>query len=136
MTAQASTICGPRQEIVLAAVNGTFHGLFRRSKVDQGTTDTLQPAAVPFRSITYPDGSTRYYGHQVTSYVAVVGTSGARSVALGGGGSAGDWGQGSLGTSGANQRMVMKHVLTECELGTSARVMPPIEFSEPRIPRG
>lgn len=133
VTAQAGAVCGPRQEVVSEAVSGTFHGLFVRRSVDQGTTDTLRPAPQAFRPINYPDGSTRYYGHQVTTYVAAVGVSGARSLALGGGGSRGDWGQGSLGTSSANQRLVIKHVLTECELGASG---PAIEFFESRTPRG
>lgn len=133
VTAQAGAVCGPRQEVVSEAVSGTFHGLFVRRGVDQGTTDTLRPAPQAFRTVTYPDGSTRYYGHQVTTYVAAVGVSGARSLALGGGGSRGDWGQGSLGTSSANQRLVIKHVLTECELGASG---PTIEFFESRTPRG
>jgi hypothetical protein len=133
VTAQASAVCGPRQEVVSEAVSGTFHGLFVRRGVDQGTTDTLRPAPQAFRTVNYPDGTTRYYGHQVTTYVAAVGVSGARSLALGGGGSRGDWGQGSLGTSSANQRLVIKHVLTECELGASP---PPLVFSEPRTPRG
>lgn len=133
VTAQAGTVCGPRQEIVSEPVSGTFHGLFVRRSVDQGTTDTLRPAPQAFRIVNYPDGSQRYYGHQVTTYVAAVGVSGARSLALGGGGSRGDWGQGSLGTSSANQRLVIKHVLTECELGASP---PPLVFSEPRTPRG
>lgn len=133
VTAQAGAVCGPRQEVVSEAVSGTFHGLFARSRVDQGTTDTLRPAPQAFRTINFPDGSTRYYGHQVTTYVAAVGVSGARSLALGGGGSRGDWGQGSLGTSSANQRLVIKHVLTECELGASG---PTIEFFESRVPRG
>ncbi len=112
--------CGPRQENVPAPVDGTFHGLFRRSRVDQGTTDSLSPARQQYLQVPLPEGGYRLIGHQVTTYAAVIGVSGARQVALGGGGR--DWGQGSLGTSSSNQRMVLRHVLHECDAGT---VLPP-----------
>ena len=110
--------CGPRQAVNSVAVNGTFVGLVRRTAIQQGVTDTTVQADQPFREIALPDGTRRVYGHQVVTYVSVVGISGSRNLALGGGGgSNSNWGQGSLGSSAANQQMVIRHVLQECELG-------------------
>ena len=130
----AGALCGPRYDLVERPVYGTFHGLIKSKQVPLGYTYSLEPSSVPFRAVNYPDGSTRFYGHQITAIVAAMSTSGARSLALGGGGSRGDWGQGSLGTSGANQQLVTQYIRAECELGGMAPpdVTPP-RYVEPKI---
>lgn len=125
--------CGPMMEVSTAPVDGVFHGLFKSKRVDQGTTDTLVPAREVYKQVPLSDGTGyRLLGSQVTTYATVVGVAGARSIALGGGHSDGSYAQGSLGTSSANQRMVLKHVLSLCEIGT-VTTAPPVHIQEPKI---
>jgi hypothetical protein len=120
-----TTACGPLVKVVESKVEGTFHGLFFDSKVDQGKHQEMtewrdeQGNIIDYREVPLPDGSGyRLFGHQVTQYTAIVGVSGARNIALGGGGSEGNWGQGGMGTSSANQRLVTTLQVRGCEIGT------------------
>lgn len=117
--------CGPLQAISERDVNGTFHGLFVNSNVHQGYHQELVPYRdengneQQYKEVLLPthDGY-RIFGHQVTQYTTVVGVSGARNVAIGGGGSSGSWGQGGMGTSSANQQLVTTIQLRLCDMGT------------------
>lgn len=117
--------CGPLQRITARKVEGTFHGLFFDSKVDQGYTEQLAPYLdangneALYKNVPLPTGDGyRIIGHQVTQYTTIVGVSGARNIAIGGGGSSGSWGQGGLGTSSANQQLVTTLQLSLCDMGT------------------
>lgn len=128
--------CGPLVTVTSEKVNGTFFGLFSSSDVDQGTTDTVVPVLNEdgtqkfYNEVKLPDGSIALYGSQVTTFSAVVGVSGARQFALGGGGgNSGNWGQGSLGTSSANQRIVLKHSVVSCAVGT----LVPVKDEEAKV---
>ena len=120
-----TSACGPLQSIVQREVNGTFHGLFTTTDVPQGYHQELAPyvdangVEQQYKHVPLPTGDGyRVYGHQVTQYTTVVGVSGARNIAIGGGGSSGSWGQGGMGTSSANQQLVTTLQLRLCEIGT------------------
>lgn len=115
--------CGPLMVVKSEPVQGTFHGLFVDSKVDQGTTDTLVPYVDKdnirhmYREVITTQGNTHYYGSQVTTFVTVVGVAGARQLGIGGGSGSGSFGQAGLGSSSSNQRMVIKHMVSDCDAG-------------------
>lgn len=120
-----TTACGPLQRVVKTPVNGKFFGLFSSEDVPQGFTYDLEPEVdAQGRLLTYSelplaDGSGyRMIGNQAIIFATVIGTSGARNVALGGGGSSGSWGQGGGGTSAANQQLVTNIQLRACDMGT------------------
>ncbi|RQO45186.1 hypothetical protein DBV14_24020 [Variovorax sp. KBW07] len=118
-----TSACGPLQHVVKRPVAGTFIGLFSESKVDQGYTDELESYVGPngeveeYMQRPAPGGGYVLLGHQVSMYTAIIGVSGARNLALGGGGSQGSWGQGGTGTSSANQQLVTTIQLRLCEVG-------------------
>ena len=120
---QTTSTCGPLQVVKRATVNGTFVGLVSDSAVDLGETQELAPyidelgQQVDYRKHELPNGQgVQLFGHQVITTTAVIGVSGARNLALGGGGSSG-WGQAGGGASGAMQRLVTTYTLRECEAG-------------------
>jgi hypothetical protein len=122
-----TTTCGPLQRVVRTPVDGTFIGLFRRSQVDQGWTEDLAPyldargREQVYREVPLEDGSgVRVYGHQAIMFTTVVGVASNRNIAIGGGGgsSGGNWGQGGMGSSSSNQRMITTIQLRSCEVGT------------------
>jgi hypothetical protein len=123
-----SSGCGPLQQVEQTPVNGTFFGLMKKSKVSQGFTDELEPYTNASGELQAyykaPDGNggSILYGHQVTQYTAILGVSGAKNIALGGGAGGGSWGQAGLGASSSNQQLVTKIVLRLCEAG---RIEPP-----------
>lgn len=128
-----TSACGPLQRVVEREVNGTFHGLFVNSDVKQGYHQELAPYLddngneQQYKEVPLPTGDGyRVYGHQVTQYTTIVGVSGARNIAIGGGGSNGNWGQGGMGTSSANQQLVTTLQLRLCELGTVKAMVPQI----------
>lgn len=55
---------------------------------------------------------------------AVVGTSSAKNLAIGGGSSGGGWGQGGGGNSGSMQQIVTNIQLKICDLGTTKFAIP------------
>lgn len=138
-TPQVSThvsACGPLQSIVRTPVAGTFYGVFSTDKTEQGWTEDLAPYVddknVPQEYLTRDayGGVKVFYGHQVTMFTTVVGVANARHVALGGGGTGGNWGQGGTGTSATNQQMVTTIKLRLCEIGritptAAAQPLPP-----------
>jgi hypothetical protein len=113
--------CGPLERVIKTPVTGSFYGLVKKSKVDLGFTEELAPyiddngVEIQYKAVLNPDGSTSYYGHQVILSTAILGTSGARSIAGGGGAGSGGWGQGGLGSSSSNQQLVTTIVLHLCE---------------------
>lgn len=119
-----TSACGPLQHIVRQPVRGTFIGLFRNASVDQGWSDDLEPfrddagIRVDYRQDRLPNGDVRMFGHQVIMFTTVVGVASNRNIALGGGSGGGSWGQGGMGSSSSNQRMVTTIQLRECEIGT------------------
>ena len=120
-----TSACGPLQAISKREIKGTFHGIFSTSEVPQGFHQELVPyidvngVEQQYKHVPLPTGDGyRVYGHQVTQYTTVVGVSGARNIAIGGGGSSGSWGQGGMGTSSANQQLVTTLQLRLCEIGT------------------
>ncbi len=134
--------CGPLQRVVREPIEGTFFGLVKNTRVAQGYTDHLEPyldghgAEQQYKHVPLEDGvGYRLFGHQVTQYTTVLGVSGVRNIAVGGGGNSGAWGQAGMGTSGAMQRMATTIELRECEVGV---IMPreapraPVVFVEPK----
>ena len=120
-----TSACGPLQAISKREIKGTFHGIFSTSEVLQGFHQELVPyidvngVEQQYKNVPLPTGDGyRVFGHQVTQYTTVVGVSGARNIAIGGGGSSGSWGQGGMGTSSANQQLVTTLQLRLCEIGT------------------
>ena len=120
-----TSACGPLQGLVRTPVQGTFEGLLTQTKIDQGHTDEIVPYTdkdgiqSQYLEVPLKDGSGyRVFGHQVTQYTTVLGVSGARNFALGGGNAGGAWGQGGLGSSSANQQLVTNIELLLCEVGT------------------
>ena len=124
--------CGPLQRVVREPIQGTFFGLVRNTRVSQGYTERLEPYLDEHgvqqdyrRAPLEGGGGYRLYGHQVTQYTSVVGVSGSRNIALGGGGGSGAWGQGGTGVSGSMQEMVTTIQIRECEIGTFMYPSPP-----------
>ena len=124
-----TSACGPLQQVVRQPVAGAFIGLTRTASVAQGWSDDLAPyrdssgATVDYHRIVQPNGDVRLYGHQVIMFTTTIGVSSTRNVALGGGGNGGAWGQGGMGSSSSNQRMVTTIQLRECEIGSVRTVM-------------
>jgi len=114
--------CGPLQAIQRTAVDGKFYRIFGSSNVPQGWTDELVPLTDEngnlrmYLEYPMPDGSISLMGHQPVIYTTIVGVSSNRNVSIGGG-SGGDWGQGGMGTSSANQRMITSIQLRYCQVG-------------------
>jgi hypothetical protein len=115
------------QRIVRTPVEGTFIGLFSKSRIQQGWTEDLAPyigfdgREQIYNEVPLRDGSgVRVYGHQTIMFTTVVGLASNRNFALGGGGGStgGNWGQGGMGSSSSNQRMVTTIQLRTCEIGT------------------
>ncbi len=111
---QQSFGCGPRQEVIRTPVTGAYIGFFKTSQIDQGFTDTLVDAPIPFARYDLPNGGYMLLGHQVLVGGAVIGLGGARNLAFGGGGGGGGWGQGGGGASSSAQRMVKDITLRSC----------------------
>jgi hypothetical protein len=119
-----TTSCGPLQSVVKTPVTGTYYGTFRKRQVELGFTYDLQPFTdeagreVVFHEVITGAGQTRLFGHQAIIYSTVAGVSGTRNLAVGGGGSNGDWGQAGGGGSVAAQRLVTHIQLRLCDAGT------------------
>lgn len=131
--------CGPLKAIETNAVTGTYFGLVRKHKVHLGHTDRIVPyQGAEYIERSYPDGSSRLFGHQAVRTVAVVSVAGGRSISLGGGQTGGGWGQAGAGGSSAMQQVVNQIDLELCEAYRSAPEphLPLIEFQKARIPRG
>lgn len=118
-----TSACGPLQHIVRQPVTGTFIGLFRNASVAQGWSDDLEPyrdadgVQQDYRRERLANGDVRMFGHQVVMFTTVVGVASNRNIALGGGSGGGSWGQGGMGSSSSNQRMVTTIQLRDCEIG-------------------
>ena len=124
--------CGPLQQVVKTPIEGTFQGLFKSNKVQQGFTYELAPYTdsegriqfykeVPLRG---QPGSFSIVGHQVVTSTTVVGVASMRNIALGGASSSGSWGQAGGGGSIANSQLVTNIQLRSCELGSIVRNRP------------
>lgn len=118
-----TTTCGPLQAVVKTPVYGSYNGLLRTSKIDQGFTYDLKPyldvngAMQTSMEVVSADGVRRVWGHQAIIFSTVIGLSSNRNIALGGGGETGAWGQGGMGSSSSNTRLVTNIQLKLCELG-------------------
>ncbi len=133
--------CGPLQRVLREPVQGTFFGLVKNARVQQGYTEYLMPyvdehgAPQAYHSVPLANGGYRLFGHQVTQYTTVIGVSGVRNIAFGGGGNGGAWGQGGMGTSGSMQQMVTTIQLRDCEVGAFIPQdipRPPVIYVEPK----
>jgi hypothetical protein len=132
-----TTACGPLQSVVKTPITGSYVGFFKKVKIDQGYTYDLTPYTdsngVPqqylFTKLPDRDGY-RIFGHQKIIFASVVGISGARNMALGGGGNEGKWGQAGMGSSSSNTQLVLNIQLALCEIGT---LEPEVRYVE--VPR-
>ncbi len=130
--------CGPLQRVVREPVEGTFYGFFNKTRVPQGFYERLVPfvdehgAQQDYRQVPIAGGGYRLFGHQVTQYTTVVGVSGARNFAIGGGGASGAWGQAGAGSSTSMQQIVTTIQLRECEIGSF--VPPVVPVAQPVLP--
>lgn len=118
-------VCGPLQQVVRTPIEGTYVGLVKKSKIQQGFDESLAPyvkdgVQLDYRTITLPNGSVRYMGHQPIYFTTVVGVAAARNLALGGGNSEGSWGQAGGGSSSSMQQLVTRIQLRDCEIPTEA----------------
>jgi hypothetical protein len=136
-----TTACGPLQQVLKTPINGKFFGLITSEDVPQGFTYDLAPVfdsggnPMTYSEVPLADGSGyRLIGNQAIIFATVVGTSNARNLALGGGGSGGSWGQGGTGTSAANQQLVTNIQLKACDVGTVRRVVAMAPRPLPIIP--
>ena len=115
--------CGPLQSVEKEKVDGTYIGLFSKTRVDQGWTYHLAPKVdangkqAYYKYVRLVNGDINIVGHQPVLVYAVIGISGARNFALGGGGGNGDWGQGGVGASSSMQRLVSEIQLRDCSIG-------------------
>jgi hypothetical protein len=116
--------CGPLMAVQRIPITGAFFGMVKRQDVEQGFTESVVPYLdrsgrqqmyldVPLASGA---GYTRF-GHRVVQTTTVIGTAGARNLALGGGGAGGSWGQVGGGASSSMQQIVTTVQLEYCEIG-------------------
>ena len=110
--------CGPLQSVIREPVQGHYFGMVSTTQFDLSYNDTL----IPFFDDNgyeqlYRNVQGRYYGHQVISDTAILGTAAARNAALGGGGNDANWGQGGMGSSSSVQAMVTHIQLRLCDAG-------------------
>lgn len=129
--------CGPLQTVVKTEIQGTYIGLFRKSRVSQGYDEMLAPyiedgKQVFYREIPLGDGSVRLMGHQPITFATVVGVASSRNLALGGGSDTGDWGQAGGGSSSSMQQVVTRVQLRDCEVGTLVPAKPVLVEVEPK----
>lgn len=108
--------CGPLMATESEDVNGIYLGLIRKHSIPLGRTDRIVPyEGGEYVSRSYPDGSTRLFGHRAVRTTAVLNVAGSRQVALGGGETGGNWGQGGAGGGSSMQRLVVQIDLEPCE---------------------
>lgn len=120
--------CGPLQSVVREPVQGHYFGLVSTSRFDVSYNDTLLPYFDQSgNEQLYKNVQGRYYGHQVISDTAILGTAAARNMALGGGGgSNANWGQAGGGSSSSVQTMVTHIQLRLCDAGGQRIELPVI----------
>lgn len=122
--------CGPLVRVTKSKINGTFHGILWDSKVSQGYDESVEPVTNPdgtiryYDQVTMPDGRIHLIGSQITAFDSVNGTSSARQIGIGTGGSSGGYGQGALGASSANQQQQVRLIVRPCEAGVVADPAP------------
>lgn len=121
--------CGPLQSIVRTPVNGHFFGFFSNSEFDLSYSETL----IPYFDENgvkqyYEQIGERYFGHQVITNTAILGTAAARNLSIAGSGSSMSSGQVGGGASSSVQAMVTHIQLRTCEV--PARVV----YSLPTVP--
>jgi hypothetical protein len=108
--------CGPMMAIQSEEVTGTYLGLFRKHHIALGRTDRIVPyEGGEYISRTYPDGSTRLFGHRAVRTTAVVTISGSRQIGAGGGQTGGGYGHLGVGGGSSMQRVVTQIDLEPCE---------------------
>lgn len=120
--------CGPRVQIIRRPVIGKRFGVWGgQSDVEQGYSEEVAPATdgngipVPF---VQQDGY--LMGHQVTQFVAVLGTSSAGSFSIGGFGKDGQGGQGGGAASGQLQQIVGKVAVIDCVMPSRVVAAAPV----------
>jgi hypothetical protein len=102
--------CGPRVRVVRRPVMGKRFGVLGgQSDVEQGEDDDIEPADQPFVEI-----GGKLFGHQVTQYAAILGTSSSGSFSLGGYGSSGNGAQGGAAQSGQLQQISSRFYVRDC----------------------
>jgi hypothetical protein len=124
--------CGPLMAIQSEEVTGTYLGLFRKHHIALGRTDRIVPHdGGEYVSRTYPDGSTRLFGHRAVRTTAVVTISGSRQVGAGGGQTGGGYGQLGVGGGSSMQRVVTQIDLEPCEAFHSVPAPAPVVVAAP-----
>lgn len=124
--------CGPLMATESEEVNGAYLGLIRKHSIHLGSTDRIVPyEGGEYVIRSYPDGSTRLFGHRAVRTTAVLNVAGSRQVALGGGETGGNWGQGGAGSGSSMQRLVVQIDLEPCEAFHSVPV--PVVVSVPAL---
>lgn len=120
--------CGPRVQVIRRPVIGKRFGVWGgQSDVEQGYAEEVAPATdgngipVPF---VQQDGY--LMGHQVTQFVAVLGTSSAGSFSIGGFGKDGQGGQGGGAASGQLQQIVGKVAVIDCVMPSRVVAAAPV----------
>lgn len=111
----APSQCGPRHSIVKTGFEGRHMGLVFDSTFKQGDDYSVTPLEEPFiRKNGY------LIGHLVNEYVAVVGTSSAKSLSAQGFGSNQSGGGAGGATSGAHQQIVVRVTIRDCVMQEKA----------------
>lgn len=124
--------CGPLMAIQSEEVTGTYLGLFRKHHIALGRTDRIVPHdGGEYVSRTYPDGSTRLFGHRAVRTTAVVTISGSRQIGAGGGQTGAGYGQLGVGGGSSMQRVVTQIDLEPCEAFHSVPAPPSVVVAAP-----
>lgn len=113
-------VCGPRVEVERRVIVGKRFGPFGgQYDVEQGYEDVVTPS--PNRFVE-ADGY--LWGHKVTRFATVLGTSSAQSFSVGGYGTNSNGGQGGASASGQLQQIVKQADVEECVYATRPVIVP------------
>ncbi len=146
-TPNSSTVvmqCGPYTGVRSEAVHGKYMGMFRQTELDQGKSDTIVSAVnqhgkpLHFLTEVAADGSILRIGSQNVITTSVISIGGSRSMNIGGGFGAGDYGQAGGGNSSQAQRVVSTVQSVPCVYDiiapTAPRPVNQIRYDEPAQP--
>lgn len=131
--------CGPYTGVRSQAVQGTYMGMFKKTMLDQGKNDTIVSAVnqhgkpVHFLTEIAADGSTLRIGSQNIITTSVISIGGSRSLNVGAGFGAGEYGQGGGGNSSQAQRVVQTVQTVPCvfDITPPSRPVQQIRYDEP-----
>lgn len=117
---------------MIERANGTFIGLFHRSKVDLGNDDVdlvMEPQSYLYQ--TDQMGALHVIGSRADTAVMVVGAAASRSLTLGGGRTGADYGQGGASGGSNIQRPIVRTIIVPCEMQVSPSVVPVMVETKP-----